>query len=303
MDVEGTESTSPFSMLEPSPEAEYEARITNRANGTTRHTTEFFSWRLLAELSEKLPEIVGKFGAITATSMCDCVALGTEQGVVVVVDYLGRIKTVLGSQTADYGAASALGFSSDYTALVAGYSRGYVVLWDLAKGTTTSVTRPLNAGEKTAVGHPSGSAITYVHFIGTSKHRYISCSAAGYVFYHHVVRRLLTTLNTTQLSSPDTEPGILFEVAALPYGSHACFTDDMGLVAILTSSSLTVCKTRHGVKQMYRYRYAHASAQGGMKRSFSKRPFAGSVCWLPAMKPRHSSDGEASLSHPMLAFS
>ncbi|ORX73674.1 hypothetical protein DL89DRAFT_289410 [Linderina pennispora] len=293
MDIEETESSSPFSLLEPSPEAEYEARIANMENSVARHTTEFFSWRLLAELSGQLPAIIEKFGAITATSMRDCVALGTERGVVVVVDYLGRIKTVLGSQTTDYGAASAVAFSSDYDALVAGYSHGYVVLWDLAKSTTTSA----------AVGHLFGSAITYVHFIGISKHRYVSCSAAGYVFYHHVVRRLLTTLNTTQLSSPDTDPGIIFEVAALPYGSHTCFTDDMGLVAILTSASLTVCKTRHGVKQMYRHRYAHAPAQGGMKRSFAKRPFAGSACWLPALKLKHSAATETSFSHPMLAFS
>ncbi|KAI7829050.1 hypothetical protein BX661DRAFT_99145 [Kickxella alabastrina] len=139
------------------------------------------------------------------------------------MDYLGRVKSVLGSQVSSYGSVSALSFSSDHASLVAGYSQGFVAMWDWAKGTTVSVSRPLQPGDKPdAVGHPAGTAVTGVHFVGNSKHRYISSSAGGSVFYHHIVRRLLTTMNTTQLSSASGGPGILFEAMPLPGGTYAC---------------------------------------------------------------------------------
>ncbi|KAI8324748.1 hypothetical protein GQ54DRAFT_295918 [Martensiomyces pterosporus] len=305
-----TGASTPISTLEPTPEAEYERRIANLENTVTRYTTDYFSWRRLDDLSTRLPELVEQFGAVTASCMGECVALGTERGLVVVADYLGRVKTVLGSQTPSaYGAVSSVAFSADYLSLVAGYSVGYVVVWDWGKGTTVSVTRPRQPGNRPeSAGHPSGTAITFVHFVGASKHRYISCSAGGYVLYHHIVRRLLTTMSTVQLSSPESSSSILFEAAALPCGSYACGVDDMGLVAILTSASITVLKTHHGAEQLYRLRYQQPSPEGAaIRRSFNKRPYSGSVSWLPALKAKHTTKPESApaleFTLPMLAYS
>ncbi|KAJ2887926.1 hypothetical protein FB639_000989, partial [Coemansia asiatica] len=333
-----TSSPTPGSTLEITPEAEYESRIANLDSTPTQCTTEYFSWRQLTDISQKVPQLSDQFGPITASYMGECVALGTESGVVIVADYIGRIKAVLGNQTARYGSVSSLCFSADSYYLAAGYSQGFVAVWDWSKQATVSVSRPLQSGDKPgATGHPAGVAVTGIYFIGASKHRYISCSAGGGVLYHHIVRRLLTTMNTTQITSSDDsgQEGILLEAAALPLGSFLCETDDMGLVAVLTSSSLAVFKTRNGVEQQFRISYQQQQQQqqqqqkalqasplsavnfanfsstsksgpGGIKRKYAKRPYAGCVSWLPAIKfkqPATATDPSQSFfSYPQLVY-
>ncbi|KAI9503006.1 Golgi CORVET complex core vacuolar protein 8-domain-containing protein [Coemansia spiralis] len=311
-------SSIPFSLPEPTPEGEYESRIANLDTAPTQCTTEYFSWRQLTDLSAKIPELVEQFGTVTASYMSDYVMLGTENGAIVITDYLGRVKAVLGSQsTAAYGSVSALAFSTDFLAIAAGYSQGYVVVWDWTKGTTISVSRPAQPGDKpNTAGHPAGNAVTFVGFIGKSKHRYVSGSAGGHVLYHHIVRRLLTTMSTTRLAGPDGSSNVLFEVAALPCGSYPCPLDDIGLVAVLTSAHLTVIKTNNGVEQQFRLSYLQQQQQqqqsplvgaATLKRKFSKRPYSGSVAWLPALKhkrPATETDPtESEFALPMLAFS
>ncbi|KAJ2043509.1 hypothetical protein H4S04_006726 [Coemansia sp. S16] len=310
MDVDTSISSTPLSTLESSPETEYESRITNLNSTPVQCTTEHFSWRQLTDLSEKLPELQEQFGQISASCMGDCVALGTVRGLVIVADYLGRVKAMLGSPTSSYGEVSAVAFSADYLALVAGYASGYVVVWDWAKGTTVSVSRPLQPSDGPGVaGHPVDMAVTFVGFIGASKHRYISSSAGGYVLYHHIVRRLLTTMSTVQLSSPDQTTDILFEAAPLAYGGYECATDDLGLVAVLTSAHLTIFKTRHGVEQRYRQGCQPPIIGGNAKkqRPFAKRPYAGCLSWLPALKHQRAANAtDPVASHftlPRLAYS
>ncbi|KAJ1783009.1 hypothetical protein LPJ59_006683, partial [Coemansia sp. RSA 2399] len=269
-------------------------------------------WRHLTDLSEKVPDLVEQFGPITASFMGDYVAFGTDGGVVVVGDYLGRTKAVLRSQaTATYGSVSALAFSEDLLAIVAGFSQGHVVVWDWAKGTTVSVSRPAQPTDSPeTIGHPSGTAIASVGFIGKSKHRYFSSSASGHVLYHHIVRRIITTMSTVWLAAPESGPSILFEVASLPCGTYECPLDDVGLVAVLTSTHVTVLKTHHGVEQQFRLSYQQqqqSNVAGILKHKFSKRPYAGSIAWLPALKhkrPATATDpAESEYALPMLAFS
>ncbi|KAJ2485740.1 hypothetical protein EV174_001528, partial [Coemansia sp. RSA 2320] len=306
-----TVSSTPLSGLEPTPEAEYESRIANLSSTPAQCTTEYFSWRQLTDLSEKMPELQEQFGPVTASYMGDCVVLGTESGAVVVADYLGRVKiTLVGFQTASYGAVSAVAFSANHLALVAGYALGYVVVWDWVKGTTVSVSRPLQTSDSPGTaGHPAGTAVTFVSFIGASKHRYISASAGGHVLYHHIVRRLLTTMSTTPLSLPEQNTAdILFETAPLPLGSYKCATDDMGLVAVLTSAHITVLCTRHGVEQQYRQnRQPLVTGSNSKNRAFTKRPYAGCLSWLPALKhkraPTATDPLESHVTLPKLAYS
>ncbi|KAJ2796998.1 hypothetical protein H4R20_005348, partial [Coemansia guatemalensis] len=185
---------------------------------------------------------------------------------------------------------------------------GYVIVWDWIKGTTVSVTRPLQPSDKPdAVGHPLGTAVTCVGFVGVSKHRYISGSAGGHVLYHHIVRRLLTTMSTEVLNSPSASSDLLFEAAALPYGSYKCATDEMGLVAILTSTSLTILKTHHSIAQQYRASYQLPLSKAGVvKRAFTKRPYAGCMSWLPALKHKKTATStdpaESGFNLPKLAY-
>ncbi|KAJ1882151.1 hypothetical protein H4R99_002143 [Coemansia sp. RSA 1722] len=318
-----TSSPTPGSTLEITPEAEYESRIANLDSTPTHCTTEYFSWRQLTDLSQKMPELSDQFGHITASYMGECVALGTESGVVIVADYIGRIKAVLGNQSNRYGSVTSLSFSADCVCLAVGYSLGFVAVWDWGKQVTVSVSRPLQPGDKPgATGHPAGVAVTGVYFIGASKHRYISCSAGGGVFYHHIVRRLLTTMNTSQIASPDSsgQDGILLEATALPLGTFLCETDDMGLVAVLTSSYFAVFKTRNGVEQQFKISYQQRTSQAttsapflsskdgpNIKRKYAKRPYAGCVSWLPALKykqPATATDpSQSCFNYPQLAYS
>ncbi|KAJ2395704.1 hypothetical protein GGI23_004204, partial [Coemansia sp. RSA 2559] len=120
-------SSTPISAPEPTPEGEYESRIANLDTTPAQCTTEYFSWRHLTDLSEKVPDLVEQFGPITASFMGDYVAFGTDGGTVIVGDYLGRTKAVLRTQaSATYGSVSALAFSEDLLAIVAGFSQGHV---------------------------------------------------------------------------------------------------------------------------------------------------------------------------------
>ncbi|KAJ2180810.1 hypothetical protein GGF45_001817, partial [Coemansia sp. RSA 551] len=297
-----TEPSTPVSTLEATPETEYENRIANLEAAPTQSTTEYFSWQQLADISERLTGLGEQYGALTTVCTGDYVALGTERGSVVVTDYLGRVKMALGSAaSAAYGAVSALAFSADHMVLVAGYAQGFVVVWDWAKGTTAAVSRPRQASDSPdAAGHPAGTAITCVGFIGASRHRYISGSGGGLVLYHHIVRRLLTTMSTQPLAS---DGGVLFEAAALARGTHACVTDDLGLVAILTDSSITIVKTRHGVEQQYRTGFQ--TAEGTRRRTVARRPYAGSVAWQSAQRIERpaTTPAESDAMLPKLAYS
>lgn len=316
-----TPSTPPLSLQDSTPEAEYESRIANLTSAPAQCTTDYFSWRQLTDLSQKMLEHEEKYGAVTASYMGDCVVLGTEHGIVLVMDYLGRVKAALGKggsqTTASFGSVSSVAFSADYTALVAGYSLGHVAVWDWVKGTTISVSRPLTDNDSPdIVGHPEGTAVMFVGFISASKHRYISAGAAGHVFYHHIVRRLLTTMNTIQLTSPGEDiigGDVLFEATSLPYGKYPCPADGMGLVAVLTSDNLSIYKTRHGVERQYKLTYQQLTQSSNLettrahRRVFTKRPYAGSACWLPAFalgkSNNTSEEDQPDYSPPQLAFS
>ncbi|KAJ2710156.1 Vacuolar protein sorting-associated protein 8, partial [Coemansia spiralis] len=294
-----TVPSTPRSALEPTPETEYECRIANLDSAPAQRTTDYFSWHQLADMAGKVPTLAEQFGAVCTVCMGDYVALGTERGAVVVTDYLGRVKAALVQPAAAaHGPVSALAFSADHLALVAGHERGFVAVWDWVKGTPVATTRPVQSDDRPgAAGHPPGTAVTAVGFVGASKHRYISASAGGRVLYHHIVRRLLTTVSTAQLGA-DAE--MLYDAAALPQGSRPCAADDMGLVAVLTATSLSVWSTRHGVAQQFRTSNRPASpGRPTAKRAFAGRPYAGCVAWQPA---RGHTDGTGA-ALPVLAYS
>ncbi|KAJ2674936.1 hypothetical protein IWW42_001438 [Coemansia sp. RSA 1085] len=275
-----TEPSTPRSILEPTPESEYENRIANLDSAPSQYTTEFFSWRQLADMTAQLSELTEKYGAVTAQAIGNYVALGTESGTVVVTDYLGRAKAALAAGA--YGAVSALAFSAKDHALVAGYTQGFVAVWDWVRGTTVAVSRPLLQSDDTGVGHPAGLAIGSVGFIGSSRHRFISASTV--VLYHHIVQRVLTTMHTVALSEGS---GVLFEAAALSDGSHTSAAEDSGLVAIMSDAQLKVVATRPKIEQVFATRFSEP-AGGGQKRTVQKRAYSGSVSWLPAQRFRRA---------------
>ncbi|KAJ2851683.1 hypothetical protein IWW36_000828, partial [Coemansia brasiliensis] len=241
------------------------------------------------------------YGAVTAQSIGNYVALGTESGTVVVTDYLGRTKAVLTAGA--YGAVSALAFSAKDHALVAGYAQGFVAVWDWVRGTTVAVSRPLLESDDSGVGHPAGLAIGSVGFIGSSRHRFISASGGGTVLYHHIVQRVLTTMHTVALSEAGS--GVLFEAAALSSGSYTSAAEDSGLVAILSDAHLKVIATRPKIGQVFGTRFSEPAGRS-QKRTMRKRAYSGSVSWLPVQGFRRAATAtdpaERGHTLPKLAF-
>ncbi|KAJ2363832.1 hypothetical protein IW150_006641, partial [Coemansia sp. RSA 2607] len=104
---------------------------------------------------------------------------------------------------------------------------------------------------------------------------------------------------------------------------YECQTDDMGLVAVLTSGSISVFRTHNLVERQFRISYQQPVPQqssaassvsasvintrDAIKRSFFKRPYAGSASWLPALKYKQSATAtDPSESHyclPRLVYS
>ncbi|KAJ2768401.1 hypothetical protein IWQ56_002953, partial [Coemansia nantahalensis] len=93
----------------------------------------------------------------------------------------------------------------------------------------------------------------------------------------------------------------LYDAAALPQGTGGCAADDMGLVAVLTATSLSVWRTRHGVAQLYRTTRLAPPGSRTAKRAFGGRPYAGCVAWQPAR--RHTGAAGPDVALPLLAYS
>ncbi|KAJ1919568.1 hypothetical protein H4219_001924 [Mycoemilia scoparia] len=176
--------------------------------------------------------------------------------------------------------------------------------------------------------------VTHVAFIGISKHRFVSADARGAVFYHHIIRRvmvisvktvaLINLKDTDSYSSfeenvADRANSELFGLSALPYGTQPHATDQMGIVSILSRSTLSIYQT-NPVPQLlfstdcafayidFLIRTSHTSTQHSLSPTTplshnrkASRSYSGCVSWLPALNPRSSASNIP--SPPKLAYS
>ena len=137
--------------------------------------------RISAELQRGMGQEGEQVGLPTALSIgSKFIAVGTQRGVVLVFDLFEELRQELGlrqGQSASeactldqYGSVSSIDIASNGETLVAGYTNGTVILWDIIKGSMVKSVTEI---------HPS--PITVVRFISEKNLSIVSVDAGGLV--------------------------------------------------------------------------------------------------------------------------
>lgn len=150
--------------------------------------------RLSSELQRSVPNSGEDVGLPTALAIGDkFIAVGTQRGIVLVFDLFEELRQELGlgnggeaSAIMDqFGSVSSIDLASDGENLVAGYTNGSVVIWDVIKGVMVKAVTDL---------HPS--PITIVRFISEKALNVVSVDAGGLVNKLAFVKTMLwSTIN------------------------------------------------------------------------------------------------------------
>ena len=137
--------------------------------------------RISTELQRSVKEDGEDVGLPTALSIgSKFIAVGTQRGIVLVFDLFEELRQELGlrqgqstneTSTLDqYGSVSSIDIASNGETLVAGYTNGNVILWDIIKGSMVKTVSEV---------HPS--PITVVRFISEKTLSIVSVDAGGLV--------------------------------------------------------------------------------------------------------------------------
>ena len=188
--------------------------------------------RISAELQRSIQHQSEDVGLPTALSIgSKFIAVGTQRGVVLVFDLFEELRQQLGlgegQNSADvstldqYGSVSSIDLASNGETLIAGYTNGTVILWDVIKGTMMKAVSDF---------HPS--PITIVRFISEKSLSAVSVDAGGLVNKLTFVKTLLwSTYNVENECLLDGTAGQILAMDVLaPMSSlktlPLCITDD-----------------------------------------------------------------------------
>ena len=184
--------------------------------------------RLSAELQRNGPDSGEDVGLPTALSIgSKFIAVGTQRGIVLVFDLFEELRQELGLGAADIatldqnGSVSSIDLAANGENLVAGYTNGSVIVWDVIKGTMVKAVTDL---------HPS--PITVVRFISEKSLNVVSVDAGGLVNKLSFVKTMLwSTFNVESECLLDGSAGQILAMDVLaPMASlkttPLCITDD-----------------------------------------------------------------------------
>ncbi|KAK6455777.1 vacuolar sorting protein [Scheffersomyces xylosifermentans] len=238
-------------------------------------SNEILKWTETTTISAIInsPEFVSNHGSVIYTEPSSIyVALGTNKGRIVVFNYHQGVEFILGIEETDDGNGSheidrelhqeleisTIGFSSDSTYLAAGYTNGQVRIWDLSSKSSKTfpgtispyfTINPITLQErftKNRSGHLRNTPITSIGFIGDSHDQLISIDISGLVFYHIGIKKFLQKHFISQkiLGKNDANVSdskhIIHGCSILPLGSSHQITDQLGVMAVITSNILVI---------------------------------------------------------------
>lgn len=261
------------------------------------------------DVSHHLLVLTPSYGVITAFhATITHMMVGMARGVVFGFDYRQQLRFKLDSELTAASAVTAIGTSADGDIVGVGYANGYVLLWHLPQFSADhsepwhviAPTTLQHRFSKTGLGHVS-VAIDSILFLQHSHTQVVCSDRLGLVFYHHLVRtsyltlfsndRLHPTISTKVYGTNDANhTNAKFDIlatAVLPLGLTHQVTDDLGVVAILTRTKLTVMlllslniTTKVNVRPVWSVERTLGAATRG------------SVDWLPCTRTTGSSSSE-----------
>ncbi|KAI5959064.1 VPS8 [Candida pseudojiufengensis] len=220
-----------------------------------------FHWSDLKKISNIInsSEFITKYGQVLLVKTNSIfIALGTSSGNIVIFNYKQEIDSILViPEEEERIEVTCISFSSDCTFFIAGYKDGTIRLWDLKNGTVIlpydklpyHTLYPSESESSTRESHAFNSEITYVKFLQSQTHQFISIDETSLILRHNGARKLMKTyftserlFGTNDISRDELQLKVL-NCGLLPMGSSHQITDGMGVMALMTQDTLTIIST------------------------------------------------------------
>ncbi|KAI8912303.1 Golgi CORVET complex core vacuolar protein 8-domain-containing protein [Powellomyces hirtus] len=249
-----------------------------------------------------------KVGTPTCMQIAGGILIGTSRSVVLVYDFSQTLKVILGDviDEGNPGPVTSISLGFDQTQLVCGYGHGLIRVWDIQKRAIIRTVLPISGDETKREGHPQGSSIVHVAFVG-SKGAFVSADNEGNAFHHAALRLYL--LNTTYITRihPSTPtatsiPTTIYAMSVLPRirGHQRYPGDQLHLVALSTPYKMAIMSMKPSPQPQFRMSWSRDTAHA--KDPSDRASRASCLAWSPLLKT--IKDGKAiKLSDPLLACS
>ncbi|KAI5953193.1 VPS8 [Candida jiufengensis] len=220
-----------------------------------------YSWSDLKKISFIITssEFISKYGSVLLVNTNSIfIAVGTSHGQILIFNYKQEIASILFlPEDEEQNEVSCMSFSSDCTFFIAGYKDGTIRLWDLNNGPVILpngilpyfTIYPLESVSSTKNGHLINKKITYVSFIQSQTHQFISIDESSLILHHTGVKKLINTYFTSEQLLKINDPSRnelqlkILNYGMLPMGSSNQITDGMGVLALMTQDTLTILST------------------------------------------------------------
>ncbi|KAH6567507.1 hypothetical protein BASA60_009007 [Batrachochytrium salamandrivorans] len=273
---------------------------------------DFVKWTKLRKLSVSLfsEAFVRQVGVPTVFSASSGIAVGTSKSVILLYDIAQNLLGIIGdsslSQSSLYGAVTAVEVSANQKQIYAGYARGHVIVWDIARRTSVKVIPPITESEqrsRKADGHLSGTPITHITKLGP--HAFGSADDLGTIFVHSISRGIVFSsvssarIHGRQLNnlSQNSLPTTIYALAALPSLSGKHTSDHYHFFAISTPYKMAIMSMRPIPQIQFRVSWDLGDANGSEN---SRKPVE--VACLDWWAPVIHNDGKV-VGRPRLAYS
>lgn len=288
---------------------------------------DFFKWSETETITRVINsrDFVGQFGAIVHFGSCPFyVAFGTSKGFIVGFNYHQAVEFILAptDETEDSGPfnglISTLAFSSDCSFIAGGYTNGQIILWDItttsnAEGLHTRKTGPYfniyptslqNRFTNNSQGHLLNTPINSVSFIGDLHNKLVSSDISGLVFFHFGFKKFLKKYFTTQkllgrndanLQDEINNKYLILDCQLLPLGTSHQITDQIGLLAVMTSNILVIVSVLslnnpHNINPITQFKI-------GRSNLVHPKSIFGCLSWFPCVLGKNKKIGNAMLAY------
>ncbi|PVU84896.1 hypothetical protein BB560_007226, partial [Smittium megazygosporum] len=286
-DFESASEPSQVSLLQNSYFNYADSLSTNPSSNAT--STESFSLENEFLFANSFPKIhtiltnsvlIQKLGKPLNFTINKNIAIGTNLGKVITLDFEGNIISILRPPSPNYGLVSSIAFSVEGSRIIVGYSEGFVTLWDWESATLKATISPTSSPKKdTKISHLRGSPISHVCFVSFSRHRFISADTKGNVFHHQIVKKIIRKVVSTPLIVSDELehnskelPSLLVDLEPLPRGPSPSPLDSLGIIAVLLDDSFLILQTQPSIKTIFSSKYT---------KLLRKNIGLGSISWIP----------------------
>ncbi|KAI0464177.1 hypothetical protein LJB42_001780 [Komagataella kurtzmanii] len=225
-------------------------------------------------------------GAPTSMATGSQICIGTSKGFVLIFDYKQELRTILKSATT-YDPITVLTLSADSTHVASGHQSGDIYLWEISKSVPIlkipAIPKEDLLKNPKANGHLHNTPIHNLYFMGKRRTALLSTDITGIMVQHNGYRNIRglrvqtkNVLGKYHMNNNKITDSTILSFAPLALGTAMDRTDNIGVIALMTSNVLLVISTNPSLQTHFKV---------GKPKSMNKRlPITGSLAWFPAVK-------------------